>query len=151
MCSVLYSHTQTEMMLSGMDKPDHKADKTDESIPQSYLSIEDFSAFLTSFDKKFPLQYKHAYFAKYFTIDGAIPTDTTTTTTAGTLVDDNQLPLPVHHISEDENAIKVYLRNVAIFVIKSNFHSEAKSELSSMIDLCKHFNLTYDFISHVSL
>ena len=124
------------MMLCGMDKP-----AADASIPQSYLSIEDFAGFLTSFDKKIPITNKGAYYAKYFVMsgtDGSTPLAPTVNTG-----ECQQL------LTDDDNTIKVYLRNVANHMVHLNIHSDDKAALSAMIDLCKHFNLSYDLISQV--
>jgi hypothetical protein len=129
---------KADIMLCSMDT----SDSGDSTTDQSYLSIEDFSEFLTGFDNKFPVQYRKGSYAKHFTIEAAGPFQ------IAPALDDSQL---VVSLTNDENAIKVYLRNVAIHMIKANLHSEKKSELSAMIELCRHFNLSYDLKSHVSL
>jgi hypothetical protein len=124
-------------MLSAMDGSDAMLSAHSSSSSSSTLSLEDFSDFLISVDQKFPLQCSKDDYAKYFSIEQTIK--------IAPGLDHSLLS-----ISNDQNAVKIYLRDVALYVIEKNVQSEKKSELSAMIELCRHFQISHELKSQVS-
>ena len=92
-------------MICGID-----TSNSDDTTNLSYLSIEDFSEFLSKLDAKIPIPYQHskAYYGKYFILDGSEHSL------------DAPAPLP---LTDDENSMKVMLRNLANHTIGCNLHS----------------------------
>ena len=87
-------------------------------------------------DKKFPLDHLKRNFGKNFETehDCSIEKDS---------------PGSENWITEEENAIKVYLRDSAIRLAEAKLQSEKKSELSSLIELCFHFKVPQDMKNKV--